>query len=423
MHPWQGIKFVLINEVTKEKQEYYSENGIADFILEKVKNPLMKKPMIYNVKDEIDELEIAYMWTKDSTESFVFVNGLLCPEGGSPITGAKTAITNQIKKLSNKDFEPEVIRKGLVYAINCKVAEPSFANQTKSKINNANLRTLAGQAFKESLEIFSKTSEFNNIIDMLVKIQKAEKAAEKARNQILETSKEIEKNANKKVFNSDKLKDAEFLGQDSILLIVEGDSAAGGMAKARDYKKYGILGIKGKIINCLSNSEEKIADNDEVKLLLKAMNIIPGKYNPDKLRYGKIAICTDSDSDGYHIGLLIMAALRFLAPQFIEEKRLCWLRSPLYIVKNGKKEDYYFTDDEFNKVRGTIKGDVQRAKGLGALSPEQAHNSMFTEENQRMDILSPNDESILLLEQLMGDEVEYRTEYIFKNIDFSEIKE
>lgn len=118
-----------------------------------------------------------------------------------------------------------------------------------------------------------------------------------------------------------------------------------------------------------------------------------------------------------------MAALRFLAPQFIEEKRLCWLRSPLYIVKNGKKEDYYFTDDEFNKVRGTIKGDVQRAKGLGALSPEQAHNSMFTEENQRMDILSPNDESILLLEQLMGDEVEYRTEYIFKNIDFSEIKE
>lgn len=218
----KGIKFVLINEVTKEKQEYYSENGIADFILEKVKNPLMKKPMIYNVKDEIDELEIAYMWTKDSTESFVFVNGLLCPEGGSPITGAKTAITNQIKKLSNKDFEPEVIRKGLVYAINCKVSEPSFANQTKSKINNANLRTLAGQAFKESLEIFSKTSEFNNIIDMLIKIQKAEKAAEKARNQILETSKEIEKNANKKVFNSDKLKDAEFLGQDSILLIVEG---------------------------------------------------------------------------------------------------------------------------------------------------------------------------------------------------------
>lgn len=70
------------------------------------------------------------------------------------------------------------------------------------------------------------------------------------------------------------------------------------MAKARDYKKYGILGIKGKIINCLSNSEEKIADNDEVKLLLKAMNIIPGKYNSDKLRYGKIAICTDSDSDG-----------------------------------------------------------------------------------------------------------------------------
>ena len=173
----------------------------------------------------------------------------------------------------------------------------------------------------------------------------------------------------------------------------------------------------------MSNSDEKIADNEEVKLLLKAMNIVPGKYNPAKLRYGRIAICTDADSDGYHIGLLIMAALRFLAPQFIDEKRLCWLRSPLYIVKNGKKENYYFTDDEFNAVRSTVKGEVQRAKGLGALSPEQAHQSMFTNEFQRMDILNPDEESLFLLEQLMGESVAPRTKYIFENIDFSEIRE
>lgn len=118
-----------------------------------------------------------------------------------------------------------------------------------------------------------------------------------------------------------------------------------------------------------------------------------------------------------------MAALQYLAPQFIQEKRLCWLRSPLYIVKNGKNESYYFTDEEFNKVRGKIKGEVQRAKGLGALSPEQAHKSMFTSEFQRMDVFEPDQNAIYLLYELMGEDVEPRRDYIFNNIDFSEVRE
>ena len=418
----KGIHFTITNAETQEKKSFYSKNGIADFIKDKVTKPLMK-PIICTAKDETDELEIAFMWTSNPSQSYVFVNGLYCPEGGSPITGAKTALTTQMKKLSKKEFDPELIRKGLVYAINCKVAEPSFANQTKSKINNPNLRTLASQAFKEGLEMFAQTSEFDTIVEMLTKIQRAEVAAEKARKQILEAAKDIEKNQSKKVFNSDKLKDAEFLGEDSTLLIVEGDSAAGAMAKARDYKKYGILAIRGKMLNALANPDEKIMDNDEIKLLLKAMNIVPGKYNSKKLRYGKIAICTDSDSDGYHIGLLIMANLRKLAPQFLNENRLCWLRSPLYIVTSGKKESYYFTDAEFNEARSSIKGTVQRAKGLGALTAEQAHNSMFTPEFQRMDTIIPTEESIQLLEELMGEDVTYRREYVFSKIDFSEIRE
>ena len=123
---------------------------------------------------------------------------------------------------------------------------------------------------------------------------------------------------------------------------------------------------------------------------------------------------------GYHIGLLIMAALRYLAPQFLEEGRLCWLRSPLYIVKNGKTETYYFTDEEFSKAK--VKGEVTRAKGLGALSEVQARNSMFGE-NQRMDVLEATEEAIYLLEDLMGKDVAPRTEFIFKNVDFSEIRE
>lgn len=291
----KGIHFIIKSK--DNEKEYYSKNGIVDFINDSSTSPLMK-PIVTTATDGTDEVEIAFMWTGGRETSYVFVNGLLCPEGGTPITGAKTTLTQQIKKLSGNNLDSDLIRKGLVYAINCKVVEPSFANQTKSKINNPNLRTLTSKAFKEGLETFANTQDCEKIINMLTKFQKAELAAERARKQILETSKEIEKNANKKVFNSDKLKDAEFLGQDSTLLIVEGDSAAGAMAKARDYQKYGILAIRGKILNCLSNGDEKIADNEEIKLLLKAMNIIPGKYNASKLRYGKIAICVDADSDG-----------------------------------------------------------------------------------------------------------------------------
>ena len=229
-----------------QQKHFYSKNGIADFIKSKVKKPLMKQPILTSIKDSTDELEIAFMWTADPSQSYVFVNGLYCPEGGTPITGAKTSITQQVKRLSKKEFDPDVIRKGLVFAINCKVQEPSFANQTKSKINNPNLRSLASQAFKDGLERFARTPEFDVIINALNKMQKAENAANKARQQVMETAREIEKNGSKKVFNSDKLKDAEKLGADSTLLLVEGDSAAGAMAQARDITRYGILALRGK---------------------------------------------------------------------------------------------------------------------------------------------------------------------------------
>ena len=195
------------------------------------------------------------------------------------------------------------------------------------------------------------------------------------------------------------------------------------MANARDYVNYGILAIRGKIINCLSNTEERIADNEEIKLFLKAMNIIPGKYNSSKLRYGRVAICTDSDSDGYHIGLLIMSTLLYLAPQFLIENRLCWLRSPLYVVKSGKNTSYYFNDEEFNAARASIRGEVSRAKGLGALSAEDAHKSMFTKEFQRMDVLKPDEESLTLLRELMGDDPKPRAEFLFNKVDFRTIHE
>lgn len=422
----KGISFILTNHVTNEHITYLSRNGMLDFMKDHTEKALHKTPLHITIAENGIEAEIVMEWTNSRTENWhVFTNGLENSEGGTSLTGIKTALTNFFKKKLKGEGTPDVLRKGLFYAVSCKVPNPSFANQTKTKINNPELRGLCQRATTQMLEEFEYRhgDEFQRILELLTKELKAEAAAERARRQVLEAVKDVEKNQKKKVFASDKLKDAEFLGEGSTLLIAEGDSALGGLAQGRDYTKYGIMAIRGKIINALSNPDEKVYENEEIKLLLSAMNIIPGKYDSKKLRYGKLAICTDADSDGYHIGLLIMAALAHIAPQFIREGRLCWLRSPLYIVTSGKTETYYFTDEEFNAAKGKIKGEVKRNKGLGALKPHQARRSMFEPEYQRLDVMEYDENAMELLYALMGSEVEPRRNFIMSNVDFSEIKE
>ena len=422
----KGISFVLTNHVTNEHITYLSRNGMLDFMRDHTEKALHKTPLHITIAEGGIEAEIVMEWTNSRTENWhVFTNGLENSEGGTSLTGIKTALTNYFKKKLKGEGTPDVLRKGLFYAVSCKVPNPSFANQTKTKINNPELRGLCQRATTQMLEEFEYRhgDEFQKILELLTKELKAEQAAERARKQVLEAVKDVEKNQKKKVFASDKLKDAEFLGEGSTLLIAEGDSALGGLAQGRDYTRYGIMAIRGKIINALSNSDEKVYENEEIKLLLSAMNIVPGKYDAKKLRYGRLAICTDADSDGYHIGLLIMAALAHIAPQFIKEGRLCWLRSPLWIVTNGKTESYFFTDAEYEANKGKVKGEVQRNKGLGSLEPHQAKKSMFDPEYQRMDVMEYDEAAMALLYELMGSDVEPRRNFIMENVDFSEIRE
>lgn len=291
----KGIRF-KVETTSGKKTEYYSENGIADFIKDKVKKPLMINPIIASASDGTDELEIAFMWTNDPTQDYVFVNGLYCPEGGSPITGAKTKITTKIKSLSGKSFDAELIRKGLVFAINCRVVNPSFANQTKSKINNPNLRTLASQAFDEGLEEFANSPDFGPIIEMMNKIANAEKAADKAREAALNRNNKMKELRKQKVAFLDKLADAENLGENSILCVCEGDSAGNAIIAGRDTKKYGVMYLRGKMLNGLKeDDDDKYFSNKEIELLMYALGIDVDHYDPKKLRYGQIYICVDAD--------------------------------------------------------------------------------------------------------------------------------
>ena len=296
----KGISFILTDHTTGETVTYLSKNGMLDFMKDHGDRALHKTPLHITVAENGIEAEIVMEWTNSRSENWhVFTNGLENSEGGTSLTGIKTALTNFFKKKLKGDGSPDILRKGLFYAVSCKVPNPSFANQTKTKVNNPELRGLCQRATTQMLEEFEYRhgDEFQRILELLTKELKAEAAAERARKQVLEAVKDVEKNQKKKVFASDKLKDAEFLGEGSTLLIAEGDSALGGLAQGRDYTKYGIMAIRGKIINALSNPEEKVYENEEIKLLLSAMNIIPGKYDAKKLRYGRLAICTDADSD------------------------------------------------------------------------------------------------------------------------------
>lgn len=415
-----GLRIELI--VDGKKEVFFSQSGLIDGLS---KENRLSKPFSYHYETPDCKVDLALQWVSKKGQIKGYANNLYMPDGGAFISGFKTSLTRTFNSLAKTKYDGDTIRDVLDGFVSVKVKMGQFTNQQKTALANPEARAATSTAISNALKEFQlkRKDDFDKVIELLSKIAKAEAAAERARKQVLEATKDIEKNQKKKVFASDKLKDAEFLGQNATLLIVEGDSAAGGIAKARDYEHYGILAIRGKILNCLAHPEEKIFQNEEIKLLLSAMNIVPGKYNASKLRYGRIGICTDADSDGYHIGLLIMAALRYLAPEFINEGRLCWLRSPLYIVKNGKTESFYFTDEEFNKIRSKVKGEVTRAKGLGALSVEQAHKSMFTSEFQRLDVLEADADSLFLLEQLMGESVEPRKQFIFNKIDFSEVRE
>ena len=418
----KGLKIILI--IDEKEQIFFSENGLIDGL--KSENAI-GKPFSYFYEDEDCKVELALQWVTKKGSIKGYANGLYMPDGGAFISSFKTSLTRTFNNLAKTKFVGEQIRDCLEGFVSVKVHVGQFSNQAKTALANKEAGTATSTAISSCLKDFytRRRGDFDKVIEILTKIAKAEAAAERARVQVLNAQKDIEKNQKRKVFASDKLKDAEFLGQDAILLVCEGDSALNGMAQARNTDKTGLMCVKGKIINCLSNDDEKIFQNEEIKLLLSAMNIVPGKYDSKKLRYGRLGICTDADSDGYHIGLLIMACLLKLAPQFIEEGRLCWLRSPLYIVEQGKNRSYYFNDEEFDTARkqGKIKGEVHRAKGLGALEAIEAHESMFTPEYQRLDVFKPDQLSFDLLYSLMGKDVEPRTDFIFKNVDFSLIRE
>ena len=419
----KGLTFKLTDVANNKTVTYCAKNGLLDLIADKAKDPVHTHPFYYQMKDGQNEVELALQWTKGKENVYVFTNGLENIEGGTSLTGLRTAITRNLNKEFKRNFTGEMARTGLVAAISCKTPNPSFANQTKTKINNPELRQLADRAFSEYFKIFVKqyAQDADEIKEFLCKEEKAEEAADRARNAVINAQAKIANSRTKKTVMPEKLKDAEFLGEDATLLIVEGNSAMAGLAAGRDTEKYGLLAIRGKIRNLLSCPLDEGLENEEVQSILTALGCgILDKYNNKNLRYGKVGIAVDADDDGCHIACLIMSLFKALMPQFIEEGRLCWLKAPLYKVQKGKNNYYFYDDAELTE--SGIKGEQTRYKGLGEMGAQDVKESMFDTKNQRIEILEPDENSFQRLEELMGTNVSYRKEFVFSGaIDFSKI--
>ena len=426
---YPGIEFIVRNVDNGEKKVYCAKNGIVDFVTQNVKKPLHKHIITGSASDGTDSLEIAFQWGVRNETAYVFVNGLRCPEGGSPITGARSAITKTFNTLASASFDGEYIRKNLFYVINCKVENPSFANQTKSKVNNASLRTLASTAFTNALKDMNTKypSEFNIIVDMLTKIEKAEAAATRAREAIMNMEKKEAEQKKRKITMPDKFKDCEKHGADSILIISEGKSALGGLMGARDVNVEALYAVRGKVKNLLKHPLEECLENQEISDIILALGCgIQEKYNSKKLNFGKVAIATDADADGYNIMCLLATMFYVLMPKFIEEGRLCWLRAPLYRLTKGNKRVFAYDDTELAELRKKYPDWEQgRNKGLGEMTDADMAASMMNPKDRRLEVLTIHDAELAeeSLKMLMGKDVDERRDFLFENVDFSKLNE
>lgn len=413
----KGLKIILI--IDGNSEVFFSKNGLIDGL----KNEqAISKPFNYFYSDSDCQVELALQWVAKKGNIRGYANGLYMPDGGAFISSFKTSLTRTFNSLAKVKFLGEQIRDCLDGFVSVKVHVGQFSNQAKTALANKEAGTATSFAISNCLKEFYShhRTEFNNVIELLTKIEKAEKAAEKTRQAILNHEKEQKINEKKKLLNFDKLRDARKLGKDSILLCVEGNSAGGSMSIGRDPNKYGVLMFRGKAKNLLKATIEEGLANEEVKLLLQALGLTYGRpYNANKLRYGKIALAVDSDFDGSHIGLLLMAMLQVLAPEFLKENRLFWLRAPTCKVETPKKTYFYYSEEEF---KNHPKGNITFFKGLGQMNDNDLKASMFNEEWQHLEPITYSEEGINTLISLMSEDVEPRKEFVYNNIDFSKFE-
>ena len=422
-----GLEIEITDERTGKHDVFKYDGGICEFVqyINRNKTPLHEKPIYFKSRREDVEVEIAIQYTDGYTENiFTFANNINTHEGGTHLSGFKSALTRVLNDYGKKNnlFEREDFsltgedcREGITAVISCKVRNPQFEGQTKTKLGNSEVRGVVESLTNEKLsEFFEENPSIAKIIlDKAITASRAREAARKAR----------ELTRRKGLLESTALpgKLSDCACQDpskTELYIVEGDSAGGSAKQGRNREFQAILPLRGKILNVEKARMDKILKNNEILALITAIGTgIGEEFNIENARYHKIIIMTDADVDGEHIRTLLLTFFfRYMRP-LIEAGYLYIAQPPLYKLSKGKQVTYAYTEREKLvklKELGETGVNIQRYKGLGEMNPRQLWETTMNPENRMLIQVTVNDavEADELFTVLMGEKVEPRREFI-----------
>ncbi|MDQ3210223.1 MAG: DNA topoisomerase (ATP-hydrolyzing) subunit B [Actinomycetota bacterium] len=433
------IKLVDERETPKVEESFRANGGLADFVryLAQAKDTVNKIIAIDTGATNDGEVELAMQWTTGYTESlYSFANTINTHEGGMHEEGLKKALTNVLNRyarakglLKEKDDNliGEDVREGLIAILSVKLRDPQFEGQTKTKLGNASMRSLVETTVNADLATWLEEhpGEAKRIFTKASSAAKARLAARQARD--LTRRKSFLESGSL----PGKLADCQLSDPASCeLYIVEGDSAGGSAKSARDRATQAILPIRGKILNVEKARLHKILENNEIQALITAIGTgIEDEFDLEKARYHRIVLMADADVDGAHIRTLLLTYFFRYMRELIEAGYIYLAQPPLYLLKQGKEEHYFYTErqwDEFRKDQNGQKnggkkiGDPQRFKGLGEMDAIQLWDTTMDPEHRTLLQVTLEDAVTAdrLFSVLMGDDVPSRKHFIESNAKY-----
>lgn len=427
----KGIRIILEDKRIEKKKEFHYEGGISAFVeyVNRNKTPIHDNIIYFESEKDSCVVELAMQYTDGYSENvFTFANNINTQEGGTHLSGFRSAVTRVINDYSRKygylkekdeNLQGDDVREGLTAVISVKLMNPQFEGQTKTKLGNSEIRGIVDSSVSENLERFLEENpkDAKIIIEKALKASHAREAARKAR----------EISRKKSILDNTTLPGKLADCQDSDLeitevFIVEGDSAGGSAKQGRDRKYQAILPLRGKIMNVEKARLDKILGYEEIKAMITAFGTgIGSEFEIEKLRYGKIIIMTDADVDGAHIRTLLLTFFfRYMKP-LIEKGHVYIAQPPLYKVSKGKQDFYCYSDNQLDELLNELGRDknypIQRYKGLGEMNPEQLWETTMDPETRTMLQVSIEDAVAAdeIFTTLMGDRVKPRREFIQTN--------